>query len=61
MENQKSAGEHEWEHGQGKNAVAPPAAPLQIGRGPGEISEDVQIREVGPDDEGTAGECGSLA
>lgn len=61
MEEQNGAREQERKHRECDNPVAPPAAPLQIGRGPGEIREDVQIRKVGPDDEGAGAECGSFA
>lgn len=61
MKEQQRAREQEREHCEGKNAVAPPAAPFQVGRGPGEISEHVQIREVGPDNQGSGAEGGPFS
>ena len=41
--------------------MAPAPAPLQVRGGTGEVCQDIDIREVGPDDEGSGAERASPA
>lgn len=61
MKQQKKTGEEKGQHDQGENAVAPAAAPLQVGCRPGEVSDRVYVGEVSPDDQGAGAECGAFA
>jgi hypothetical protein len=51
MDQDQHAGEQEGENDQGEDSVAPATAPLEIRQRTAQICENVQIGEVGADDQ----------
>ena len=61
MQNQEAARQKEGKDREGENAMSPSAPPLQVGCWAGEIGQNIEIREVGSNDEGRSAERGSSA